>query len=150
MQLALYIYAYMCPHFVQMVAAVVQACCTCELALYCANTRGLPIGSYFVHYQGISSVTKMEAFERESKGDSKAEQLPNARCTDEQLVGEGCAHLLRQMPIVYLPNSCGGRGRYSRACCVAAEPSHVPLLRLLIAHLHFCRLVHISLRIISA
>ena len=79
-----YVYTYINIKLAQYIYVYVRILCRWSLPLrkhavpvnwppYCANTRGLPIGSYFVHYLGVSSVTKMKALERESEDNSKAE-----------------------------------------------------------------------------
>ena len=53
------IYTYVCSHFVQVVAAVAQACCSYHRAPYCANAKGLPVSGYFEHYKwGIQHIQR--------------------------------------------------------------------------------------------
>ena len=55
----IYIYTYVCSHFVQVVAAVAQACCSYHRAPYCANAKGLPVSGYFKHYKwGIQHIQR--------------------------------------------------------------------------------------------
>ena len=81
--------------------------------------------------------TEVEARKCASADDLYDEQQVYVCCAEEQLVGEGLrtCYVHGSSSSGIITTKC--RENYSRACCVAAEPSHSPLLRLLIAHLHF-------------
>ena len=74
--------------------------------------------------------TEVEARERASADDSYNEQQVSVRCSEEQLLGKGCAPATR---MVYLQIASGRittkrQGHYSRGCYAA--PEHSPMLLL--------------------
>ena len=83
--------------------------------------------------------TEMEACEHASADNSYAEHRSLCVVPRNSLLGKGRIPATR---MVYLWIASGRittkrQGHYSRGCYVTLEPSHMSLLRLLIAHLHF-------------
>ena len=114
------------------------------LGLYRANTRGLPIGGYFVPYQqGIQCLQRWRPMhvalkmistnKSVVKGASHANWTPVKRPPIPKSFGlpmPACAQIV-WLRIAARRAIYAKREHYSRACCTAAQPSHMLLLRLL-------------------